>query len=331
VPATPSNYRIDHYSTYSAITLLPGLNDAQWSDIEQAGNDIMSRLTGMRTPAVLVDLTPLNYMGSSMVAMIVRCWKNVQANNGKIVVVSNNDVVREVISLAGLTKVWPMVTTREEAIQTLGVTRSGGNFWFVAPGLVAVLCGAVGAGLLLAGRGAPPLALGLLFGGAGVGFVLGLVMLIGSSPARRYWGLGFVLASVAIAILGFLNLREGSVAEGAPAAEEEASAEEAADSEDAAVPEDGAFPDDGAIPDDPAAADDAAGADEAALNPVFGRPQEFSPFADRYNDTPSQRDGFLLSLARASAVICESTNQRINKSTNQRINGFSGTRAGVIS
>lgn len=316
MPATESNYRIDHHSTYSSITLLPGLNDAQWSDIEQAGNEIMSRLNGMRTPAVLVDLTPLNYMGSSMVAMIVRCWKNVQANNGRIVVVSNNDVVREVISLAGLTKVWPMVATREEAIQTLGVTKSGGNFWFIAVGIVAVLSGAVGAGLLLAERGSGLLALGLLFGGAGVAFVLGLVMLIRSSLTGRYWGLGFVLASVAIAIVGFLNLPERSVAEAAPAAEE-AWEEEAADSEEGAAPEEAVDPEDGANPDD-AAADASLGErqDSRATGSLIGR----------HDDADTPQDGFLNSPAHAGGVSCESTNQRINKST------FSLARArGVIS
>lgn len=225
VAATNSNYHIEQNSSYSTITLLPGLNEAQWSDIEQAGTDINGRLSAMRSPAVLVDLTPLNYMGSSMVAMIVRCWKNVQSNKGRIVVICNNDVVREVISLAGLTKVWPIVETREEALQELGMSASGGSNqrWLIIAGIVAALAGIVGVGLLLTQTGGSALALGLLFGGAGAAFVLGLITLVLSDNSGRFWGLGIVLVSVAIGVIGFLNMNaSGPAAAPVPANQEDA-------------------------------------------------------------------------------------------------------------
>ncbi|MBX3439667.1 MAG: STAS domain-containing protein [Planctomycetaceae bacterium] len=211
--ATQLNYHIDQNASYSTITLLPGLNEAQWSDIEKAGTDITGRLAAMRTPAVMVDLTPLNYMGSSMVAMIVRCWKNVQSNKGRIVVICNNDVVREVISLAGLTKVWPIVESREAALRELGVSASrsqggeGGSDRLLAiAGIVAVVVGVVGAGLLLSQTGDRTLALGLLFGGSGLGFVLGLVTLMRSTDSSRYLGLAAVVGAVAVSVLGLINM-----------------------------------------------------------------------------------------------------------------------------
>jgi len=182
------------------------MNNAQWSDIEQAGTDIMGRLNGTKSPAVLVDLTPLNYMGSSMVAMIVRCWKNVQSNDGKIVVVCSNEVVREVISLAGLTKVWPIVENREDGLKELGVSSSGGGgSYLTIVGIVAVVVGVVGGVLMMMGNVDINVARGLLFGGAGVGFVLGLVTLVKSAESGRFWGLGIVLASAAIAVFGFIQ------------------------------------------------------------------------------------------------------------------------------
>lgn len=223
---TNPNYHIDQNSNYSTITLLPGLNEAQWSDIEQAGSDITSRLSSMRSPAVIVDLTPLNYMGSSMVAMIVRCWKNVQSNKGRIVVVCNNDVVREVISLAGLTKVWPIVQTRDEALSELGVSSlgGGGDRWLIVAGVIALLAGIVGVGLLLTNTGDSQVALGVLFAGAGAAFVLGLITLVRSASSGRYWGLGIVIASVAVGVIGFLNMNRAGLAIG-PAPVERAAPE----------------------------------------------------------------------------------------------------------
>ncbi len=251
--ATNLNYHIDQNANCTTVTLLPGLNDAQWSDIEKAGTEIASRLNGLRSPAVTVDLTPLTYMGSSMVAMIVRCWKNVQSNNGRLVVVCNNDVVREVISLAGLSKVWTIVETREAALREFGLTGAGGgggDRWFVIAGVAAVLAGIVGAGLLLSQTGGSEVASGLLFGGAGVGFIVGLVTLMRSTSSSRNWGLGVVLAAVAVAVLGFVNMNRGGQAapqvpaaeaepatENAPAEETEPPAEEKPQAEAAAAPE----------------------------------------------------------------------------------------------
>ncbi|MGE0376493.1 MAG: STAS domain-containing protein [Planctomycetaceae bacterium] len=227
--ATNINYHIDQNASYSTITLLPGLNEAQWSDIERAGTDITGRLSAMRTPAVMVDLTPLNYMGSSMVAMIVRCWKNVQSNKGRIVVICNNDVVREVISLAGLTKVWPIVETRDAALKELGVSSkssgAGDDRLIVIAGVAAVLVGLAGAGLLLSQTGGRAAALGLLFGGAGAGFLVGLVTLMRSTTSSRYWGLGTVLGSVAVAVVGFVNMNSAPRAPAAVPVEEAQPAE----------------------------------------------------------------------------------------------------------
>lgn len=241
--ATNINYHIEQNASYATITLLPSLNEAQWSDIEKAGTDITGRLNGMRSPAVLVDLTPLNYMGSSMVAMIVRCWKNVQSNKGRIVVICNNDVVREVISLAGLTKVWPIVETREAALKELGVSSApggvGGDGMIVGAGIAAVVVGVVGAVMLLAPAGSRELALGLLFGGAAVGFVIGLVTLMRSMTSARYWGLATVLGSVAVAVVGFINMNASAGPAPPPAANDapQAAAEPATGPEDAAAPD----------------------------------------------------------------------------------------------
>lgn len=259
--ATNPNYHIDQNTKYATITLLPGLNEAQWSDIEQAGTDITGRLSAMRSPAVLVDLSPLNYMGSSMVAMIVRCWKNVQSNKGRIVVICTDDVVREVISLAGLTKVWPIVDSRDAALKELGVSSSAGvstggdaDRWLVIAGIIAAVAGLVGVGMLLSQTGGAGLALGLLFGGAGLGFVLGLVTLVVSASSGRFWGLGVVLVSVGVAVIGFLNMNSDRPAGPAPAAQGAATGDsaEAASDENASSDQDA----DAATPTDAASEDD---------------------------------------------------------------------------
>lgn len=115
-------YHFEQGNGYSVISLTPQLNDAQWSDIEQVGTDLLDQLGNNKSLAFVVDLSALNYMGSAMVALIVRLWKSVKdEKKGRMVVVNKEKMVYEVLELAGLHKIWTIVETREEALRQLGI------------------------------------------------------------------------------------------------------------------------------------------------------------------------------------------------------------------
>ncbi len=118
-----SYYRFETADGCLIITLLPELNDKQWADIEKVGTEIVDRLSNAQSPRFIVDLTPLSYMGSAMVALIVRLYKTVNGRNGQMVVVNQHELVFEVLKLAGLTKLWTIVDSREKAFAALGVKR----------------------------------------------------------------------------------------------------------------------------------------------------------------------------------------------------------------
>lgn len=102
------------------VTLLPGLNEVPWADIERVGTEVLSRLHTLSSPALVVDLCQLNYMGSAQVALVVRMFKTVKERKGKMVVANRDPMVLEVLQLAGLTKVWTMADSRESAVKMVG-------------------------------------------------------------------------------------------------------------------------------------------------------------------------------------------------------------------
>lgn len=142
---TSSNqpYYFEQGNGYSVITLTPQLNDAQWSDIEKVGSDLLDQLKNQKSNAFIVDLSSLSYMGSAMVALIVRLWKSVKDEKGRMVVVNREKLVYEVLELAGLHKIWTIVETREEAIRKLGFRPST-----TSPGGTATVSSADGGGKL---------------------------------------------------------------------------------------------------------------------------------------------------------------------------------------
>lgn len=102
------------------LSLLPKLNKVAWADIDSIGAEILARLSSYSTPRVLVDLCQLDYMGSAQVALIVRIYKAVKEKSGLLVVANRHPVVQEVLTLAGLNKLWTIVGSREEGLRTLG-------------------------------------------------------------------------------------------------------------------------------------------------------------------------------------------------------------------
>jgi anti-anti-sigma factor len=213
VSAGETYYRYESLNGCLTITLLPELNDKQWADIERVGTEIVDRIGAAPSPKVLVDLTPLSYMGSAMVALIVRLYKTVNSRNGKMVVVNQHELVFEVLKLAGLTKLWTIVANRDEAYSSLGIkasaVSSGGGGGFQTGGMGIVAAGAIGTfgtlvGLALQFAPNPPLPgrvsllieIAFAFLGLGAG-----MFLLNQAGNRRNLGIAF-LAICVLAVLG---------------------------------------------------------------------------------------------------------------------------------
>jgi anti-anti-sigma factor len=212
VSAGESYYRFESADGCLIITLLPVLNDKQWADIEKVGTEIVERLSAVQSPRLIVDLTLLSYMGSAMVALIVRLYKAVNGRNGQMVVVNQHELVFEVLKLAGLTKLWTIVNNRDEAYASLGVRRraaavkgapgSGGSGLLIA-GVLGTIGAIVGLALQFAPHPPVPHKVALLIdvGFAALGMIVGTMMLVNQTGARRNVGIVF-LAICLIAVLG---------------------------------------------------------------------------------------------------------------------------------
>ncbi len=119
-------FRFTQEGNLSILTLLPELNNVQWGEIDAIGTQVLSSLESQAHPLLIVDLSPLSYMGSAMVALIVRAWKATQPKKGKICVICPHASVREVLKLAALDKVWDIVDDMDEARALVGASRSSG-------------------------------------------------------------------------------------------------------------------------------------------------------------------------------------------------------------
>jgi hypothetical protein len=146
-----------------------------------------------------------------MVALIVRLWKSVKDRNGRMVVVNQHELVREVLRLAGLEQVWSIVATREEAVAALGKAAQRGTGWMglVIPFVGILALAGAGAGLYLLMQPPPEfdvrIAAGIMFGCAALGIIAGTIASVASAGGRRAVGIVVVGASLVLMLVGILK------------------------------------------------------------------------------------------------------------------------------
>lgn len=146
------SFNVRRHDGYCVVRFLEEIGKAGVSDFNAASSQLMKDISQIKTPAFLVDLTALNYMGSSLVACVVRIWKSVQAQHGTMVVVVSSDGIFDVLKATGLTKIWTIVDSLEAGVHTLGFSpkakvakRERRLLFFVGP--IALTCGCIAATL----------------------------------------------------------------------------------------------------------------------------------------------------------------------------------------
>jgi anti-anti-sigma factor len=210
VSSGESYYRFEAVDGCLIITLLPELNDKQWADIEKVGTEIVDRLSTAQSPRFIVDLTPLSYMGSAMVALIVRLYKTVNGRSGQMVVVNQHELVFEVLKLAGLTKLWTIVDSRDKAFGVLGVKRrassaegpaTNGDTGILLAGIIGTVGAVIGLALQFSSQALVTHKVALLIevAFAALGMVVGTMILVNQTGARR--NVGIVLLAICLIIV----------------------------------------------------------------------------------------------------------------------------------
>ncbi len=217
-------YRLEMDHRRVIVALLPELNEVPWSDIEKVGSEILEKLQNISSPNLLVDLCPLSYMGSAQVALVVRMFKSVKEKNGKMVVANQNPMVLEVLTLAGLNKVWTIVDSRDRGLSMLGgAGRSSSSSMEMEeesalPGVVAMVSVFVAALFLVIYLANPTLipARGGLIGSLACGAIAFLAGLWAINSGNRSMGIGVLVAAMGVLLFGVFKLAEPASASPPP-------------------------------------------------------------------------------------------------------------------
>lgn len=203
----PIYYKFESADRYSVISLLPALNNAAWSDIEQRGSEILEQLEDRGKCPIVIDLSPLDYMGSAMVALIVRIWKWAETQSIQMIVINDDATVHEVMEIAGLTKVWNVVSTREQAVVQFDssvrrVVSEQAPVWLTLTAALAAIAAAIFFLLDRSDIVNHRIALPVKFGGLAYGIIVGTLSAV---RGRGIWRAIGILLTVICCVMGVIG------------------------------------------------------------------------------------------------------------------------------
>ena len=113
------------------IELGPSYDSLDDRTLEAFGEVLLSEAAFADPPRVLLDLSRTNYVGSRFIELMVRAWKRLKMRGGEMALCGVQPFCAEVLQATRLDGIWPVFSTRDEALGTWGASdltpRDGGN------------------------------------------------------------------------------------------------------------------------------------------------------------------------------------------------------------
>jgi anti-sigma B factor antagonist len=118
-PQAQDAFTIEVHGELTLIAATPALETLEYSLEEQASALIMEPLRHQENPLLVFDLSRVDYFGSMFLALLLRCWKLVQARGGMMALAGVSAHARELLRMTSLDIVWPIYADRREAMDAL--------------------------------------------------------------------------------------------------------------------------------------------------------------------------------------------------------------------
>ena len=120
-----SLYAFEKHSNYCNLQFSSQICNTAWPEIETAAKDATQLIHDSNVTSVLVDLTQIDSMPEGFVAVLLRIWRGLSADNRQMVLATDSDTVNDQLKLAGLASLWTITESRAKGCEALGVEDQG--------------------------------------------------------------------------------------------------------------------------------------------------------------------------------------------------------------
>lgn len=112
-------FRVSTVDDVMVVELIGVVSSLADHSITRELDSVRERLRSGAFTAVVIDLGQVAYFGSSMLEAIRTLWNELIPRNGKLVLCNASEVGREIVQVAKFDHLWPLVETRDQALQLL--------------------------------------------------------------------------------------------------------------------------------------------------------------------------------------------------------------------
>ena len=99
--------------------LTPAIGALEADAIREEWADVLSRLDSDEAKHIVIDLEALGYFGSIVLELVVVLWKRLSARGGRLAFCNVSTVGLEILQAAKFDKIWPIASSRQEAIEAV--------------------------------------------------------------------------------------------------------------------------------------------------------------------------------------------------------------------
>jgi anti-sigma B factor antagonist len=98
----------------TVISIIGKVDTTNYGELEKYTSDILNRGEGK----IIIDCEKLEYIASSGLRVFLITLKHVKKINGKLILCSLNDFVKEVFEMSGFSTLFDIRTSKEEALKS---------------------------------------------------------------------------------------------------------------------------------------------------------------------------------------------------------------------
>ncbi len=118
-PLSSDALTVERHGDVTVVVASPVVESMEPSLIDGASTLLLDILGRQACPSIVVDLSALDYFGSSFLALLIRCWKLATLKGGALALAGVSKHARDLLHVTSLDMVWPMYADSREAIDAL--------------------------------------------------------------------------------------------------------------------------------------------------------------------------------------------------------------------
>ena len=113
------SFNVERHGEIAVIVPSPEVESMHEALIQQAAAMVLAPLKDGAPAGLIIDLTHVNYFGSSFISFLLRCHLLAKKHGSEVVLVGASDRIRELLRMTALDTLWALYKTRSEAIEAL--------------------------------------------------------------------------------------------------------------------------------------------------------------------------------------------------------------------